>query len=83
MLRERLRVAGDCHSFDDLVESSGVPVKVHDRILDLADGSPRELVRLCRLIFNEHVKRPTRQLRFSEQEIEYAFSMFSPMQNSD
>lgn len=69
MLQARLSVAG-YHSFNDLVFSAGPRSNMHDRIIEAADSSPRELVRLCRFIFSEHVKRPTSQVFFTEQEIE-------------
>jgi hypothetical protein len=56
-------------------------LNVHGRIVETAGGSPRELVRLCKFIFSEHIKRPTNKLYFSALEIEQALADFQYAQD--
>lgn len=79
MLEERLRAAsqGRYSALGAFVDGEGDQRTVDKIVVAGSQGSPRNLVRICRRIFSEHFKRPTSRLQFTKQEIEQSLAWFA------
>jgi len=79
VLFNRLYVASDGRysHFTELVNFESAPWDVDARLIRFAHGSPRDLVRICKRIVNEHTRLQTDQLYIPDIEIDDALRWFS------
>lgn len=79
LLQTRLKEASQRRRsrFAELVESEDERWDVDDLLVKFAHGSPRDLVRLCRRMFDEHTRVPTDRLYILDTEVQEAIRWFS------